>query len=189
MIEPSRINRVVTTQIYRQQILSFLGLSLKALKRLFSLQPMWDITIRPFRGPASSLTLVPFSNRCGTSFEPSVLTVTLPRVYPFGEQQEGWHIVRCLALISFVTTQIHRQQILSFLNFPFQASPFVGGRFSYRQGVLFSFPTNMGHHKNNLRQNSISPVALNKGHSVDLDMKHACLELVEFMFNLVQNHL
>ena len=27
---------------------------------------------------------------------------------PFGEQREGLHIVRCLALIPFVTTQAHR---------------------------------------------------------------------------------
>ena len=27
---------------------------------------------------------------------------------PFGEGREGWHIVQCLALIPFVTTQIHR---------------------------------------------------------------------------------
>ena len=27
-------------------------------------QPMWDITIHPFQGPAFSRTLVPFSKRC-----------------------------------------------------------------------------------------------------------------------------
>ena len=29
-------------------------------------QLMWDLTIHLLRGPASSLALVPFSNRCGT---------------------------------------------------------------------------------------------------------------------------
>ena len=72
-------------------------------------QPMWDITIHPLRGPASSLSLFPSSNQCGTApkstpLGPSVLTSTPPRVYPtFGEQREGWHIVRWLALIPFLS--------------------------------------------------------------------------------------
>ena len=49
---------------------------------------MWDITIYPLRGPVSSLTFVPFFNRCGTTtkstphFGASVLTGTPPHVYP-----------------------------------------------------------------------------------------------------------
>ena len=54
------------------------------------LQSMWDLTIHPFQGPAFSLTLVPFSNRCGTLTKstplgPSILNGTLPRVYPLRE--------------------------------------------------------------------------------------------------------
>ena len=50
-------------------------------------QSMWDLTIHPLQGPASLLTLVPFSNRCGTPPNPppsgpSILTGTPPRVYP-----------------------------------------------------------------------------------------------------------
>ena len=29
---------------------------------------MWDLTLHPLWSPVSSLTLVPFSNRCGTSY-------------------------------------------------------------------------------------------------------------------------
>ena len=53
------------------------------------LQSMWDITIHPLWGPVSLL-----AHRLVST--------------PFVEQREGWHIVRCLALIPFVTTQIHR---------------------------------------------------------------------------------
>ena len=52
----------------------------------FPPQSMWDLTIHPLRGPASSLTLVPFSNRCGipqsTPFRANVLVGTPPRVHP-----------------------------------------------------------------------------------------------------------
>ena len=53
-------------------------------------------------GLASLLSLVFFSNWCETPAKSTllegVLTGALPRVYlPFGEQREGWHIVRCLS--------------------------------------------------------------------------------------------
>ena len=54
------------------------------------LQSMWDhLQIHPLWDPASLV-----AHRLVST--------------PFGEEREGWHIVRCLALIPFVTTQIHR---------------------------------------------------------------------------------
>ena len=62
------------------------------------LQPIWDLTIHPLRGPASSLTLVPLSNRCGisqsTPFGASVFVSTRSplqlvcdlTIHPFGGQ-------------------------------------------------------------------------------------------------------
>ena len=50
-------------------------------------QPMWDITIHPFQGPAFSRTLVPFSKRCRIRTKstppsgPCVLLGTPPHVY------------------------------------------------------------------------------------------------------------
>ena len=51
---------------------------------------MWDLTIYPLRGPASSLALIPFSNRCGTPNPPplgptSLLLHCLMSI-PFGAQ-------------------------------------------------------------------------------------------------------
>ena len=67
----------------------------------------------PFRGPASSLALVPFSNRCrtpqSTPFRahcPYWHTALCPP--PFEAQTPCWHIAQCLALIPFVTAQAHR---------------------------------------------------------------------------------
>ena len=71
------------------------------------LQPMWDLTIHPPRSPASSLTLVSFSNRCGTlQFTPlrdlaSLLAYRFVST-PFGAQPPHWHIAH-LALILFVS--------------------------------------------------------------------------------------
>ena len=69
----------------------------------------------------------------------------------FGEEREGWHIIRCLALIPFVTTQIYRKQILSSLGFPFRARPqgfkmrLLGEGFNTLiNGGLFSSPTKCG---------------------------------------------
>ena len=59
--------------------------------------------------PASSVALVFFSHRCGTP----------PHVHPPLGLSLITHIVRCLALIPFVTSQAHRWQILSFLGFHF----------------------------------------------------------------------
>ena len=75
------------------------------------LQSMWDLTIPPLGDLVCSLTLVPLSNRCGIS-----------QSTPFGAQRPRWRTTWCLALISFVTAQAHRQ-ILSSLGFPFRASP------------------------------------------------------------------
>ena len=82
-------------------------------------------------GPASSLalTLVPFSNRYETPTkftllrDPASLLVHHIVSTPFGEQPPRWQIAQCLALIPFVTAQVHRYQILSFMGFPFRDSP------------------------------------------------------------------
>ena len=38
---------------------------------------MWDLTIHPIWGPASSLALIPFSNRCGTSTKSTPLRASV----------------------------------------------------------------------------------------------------------------
>ena len=53
----------------------------------FSFPTEWDLTIHPVREPASSLTLISFSNRCGTHqiYPPSrlnILTGTSTHVHP-----------------------------------------------------------------------------------------------------------
>ena len=78
---------------------------------MFSSQPMWDITIHPLSGPASSLALVPFSNWCRIATKSTLLGAqrlywhTILCLPPFGEQREGWHIVQCLALIPFLESE------------------------------------------------------------------------------------
>ena len=59
----------------------------------------------PLQGPASSLALIPFSNRCGTltKFAPFWDLVSLLA----HKQPPRRHIARCLALIPFVTAQTH----------------------------------------------------------------------------------
>ena len=88
----------VMTQVHHKQILSslvfpftlplkvfrmsLLGKGLNTLVKMFCSppEPMWDLTIHPPLGPTSSLTLVSFSNRCGSPnsplSQPSVLAGT-----------------------------------------------------------------------------------------------------------------
>ena len=118
---------------------------------------MWDITIHLIQGPASSRALVSFSNRCGTPPNPhhsgpSVRTSTSPHVYPLRGTVSSLTHRWCLALIPFVTIQVHREQILSSLGFPFRAYPdfkicLLGRSFhTLIKGVSFSSPTNVGYH-------------------------------------------
>ena len=84
---------------------------------------------------------------------PSVLTGTPPRLPPFGEQPPRWHIVRYLALISFVTAQSTPLANivffgLSLLGFPsgFKTCLLGKGFHTLIKGVSFSSPTNVGYH-------------------------------------------
>ena len=69
---------------------------------------------KPSSSAASSLSLVPLSNRCGTLTKSTLLRAPASLLAhhlvstPFGEQPPCWHIARCLALIPFVTAQVHR---------------------------------------------------------------------------------
>ena len=107
----------------------------------------------PYKG-----SFVLFPNQWGTSQStplrgPASLLAHRLVPTPFGEQPPRWHIVRCLTLIPFVTAQIHLYQILSYLSFPSWVSPqgfktrLLGEGFhTLIKGVLFSSPTNVGHH-------------------------------------------
>ena len=121
---------------------------------------MWDITIHPLpSGPRSLLALIPFFHRCGTttkstSFRVSVLTGTLPCVYPL------WGIARRLTHRPVTGSDIicndpnpPLAHIVLFVIF-FWASPqgfktyLVGEGFHtlVKTGDLFSSPTNVGYH-------------------------------------------
>ena len=101
------------------------------------------------QGSAFSLTLVPFSNRCGIPPNPppsrpaSLLAHCLVST-PIREQTPHWHIVWSLALIPFVTAQAYCYQILSSLGFPFQASPQGFKTRLLGKGVSFSSSSNVG---------------------------------------------
>ena len=122
-------------------------------------QPMWDITIHSPSGPSVLADTLSFLH---SMWDHPQIHLPLGPVFflahrlvstPFGEQREGRHIVRWLTLISFVTTQIHCEQILSSLDFPFRVFPqgfktsLLGEGFhTLVNGGLFSSPTNVGHH-------------------------------------------
>ena len=120
-------------------------------------QPTWDITIYPPSGPSVLAGTLSFLQsmwdrpQIHPSLGPASLLAHRLVSTPF------WgtvgRLTHRLALIPFVTTQIHRQQILSSLGFPFRASPqgfktrLLGEGFhTLINGGVFSSPTNIGHH-------------------------------------------
>ena len=124
----------------RQQILSFfdcfkmslLGEGFHTLKVWFVLLPNQCGTSQstlPSKPSILAGTLFSLQSMCGTDPNPppfglNILTGTPPHVYPLQRTARRLaHIVRCLALIPFITTQIHHLPILSYFGFPFRASP------------------------------------------------------------------
>ena len=119
---------------------------------------MRDITIHPLRGPVSSLTLVPFPNRCGTAtkstpFGTSILPGTPPCVYPLrGTARRMTHHPVSGSNTICNDPEPPLEHIvffgLSLLGFPsrLQNRPLGEGFHTLIQGVLFSSPTTAGHH-------------------------------------------
>ena len=121
----------------------------------YPLQSMWGISqSTPFWGPASSLAFVLFSIQCGTPpIHPfrglaSLLAHCLVST-PFGAQPPRWHIARCLALISFLTSSsplLADIVLFELLLKVFKTRLLRRGFYTFIKNVLFSSLTDVGSH-------------------------------------------